>query len=101
MAEMKYYIQLFIVLLLSTIAIRNILSRKKNQKHLTPPSPLALPIIGHLHRLYKLPAHQNFHKLSAQYGPIMKLLIGSVPCIVISSPEITKEFLKTHEVSFS
>jgi cytochrome P450 len=31
----------------------------------------------------------------------MKLFLGYVPCVVISSPEITKEFLKTHETSFS
>ena len=101
MTEMQYYIQLFYVLLLSTIAIRYMLTRKKNKKHLTPPSPLALPIIGHLHLLSKLPAHQNFHKLSMQYGPIMKLSLGSTPSVVISSPEMIKEFLKTHETSFS
>jgi cytochrome P450 len=31
----------------------------------------------------------------------MKLFLGYVPCVVVSSPEITKEFLKTHETSFS
>jgi len=102
MAEMQYYIQLFFVLVISTIAIQTLLTRKKNKKHLTPPSPLALPIFGHFHLMSKLlPAHQSFHKLSIQYGPIMKLFLGSVPCIVISSPEIAKEFLKTHETFFS
>ncbi|WJX75092.1 hypothetical protein P8452_58660 [Trifolium repens] len=105
MAEMQYYIQLFLVLLLSTIAIiQVILTRKKNKNknHLTSPrAPLALPIIGHFYLLSKLPVHQNFHNLSIQYGPIMKLFLGYVPCVVVSSPEITKEFLKTHETSFS
>ncbi|KEH19805.1 putative 3,9-dihydroxypterocarpan 6A-monooxygenase [Medicago truncatula] len=31
----------------------------------------------------------------------MQLFLGSVPCIVTSSPKIAKEFLKTHETSFS
>jgi len=31
----------------------------------------------------------------------MQLFLGSIPCIVTSSPEIAKEFLKHHETSFS
>ncbi|BBH07409.1 hypothetical protein Prudu_019339 [Prunus dulcis] len=51
-----------------------------------PPSPMALPVIGHLHLLAPIP-HQAFHKLSSRY--------------VASSPDMAKEFLKTHEGSFS
>ncbi|XP_047339075.1 cytochrome P450 93A3-like [Impatiens glandulifera] len=64
------------------------------------PGPLALPIIGHLHLLAPLP-HQALHKLSTKYGPIMQLFLGSVPCIVASSSEAAKDFLKTYESSFS
>jgi len=102
MAEMLDYIRLLFVWLLSTIAIRAILTRKKKKNHpSTPPTPPALPIIGHFHLIAKLPPHQSFHKLSIRYGPIMQLFIGSIPCVVISSPDIVKEFLKTHESSFS
>ena len=31
----------------------------------------------------------------------MQIFLGSVPCVVASTAEITKEFLKTHEISFS
>ncbi|KAF3944854.1 hypothetical protein CMV_028715 [Castanea mollissima] len=65
-----------------------------------PPSPLALAIIGHLHLLAPLP-HQALHKLSNCYGPLIHLFLGSVPCVVVSSPEMAKEFLKTHETSFA
>ncbi|PIA53462.1 hypothetical protein AQUCO_00900210v1 [Aquilegia coerulea] len=65
-----------------------------------PPSPLALPIIGHLHLLSPIP-HQAFHKLSTKYGPLIYLLLGSVPCVLASTAETAKEFLKTHELSFS
>ena len=92
-------IQLFIVWLVSTILVRAILNRKRNKAH-RPPSPLALPIIGHLHLLAPIP-HQALHKLSTRYGPIMHLYFGSVPCVIASTPETAKEFLKTHESHFS
>ncbi|CAN6559665.1 unnamed protein product [Malus baccata var. baccata] len=66
---------------------------------LLPPSPLALPIIGHFYLLGPL-LHRSFYKLSLQFGPLFSLRLGSVPCIVVTSPEIAKAFLKTHELSF-
>jgi cytochrome P450 family 93 subfamily A len=66
----------------------------------TVPSPLALPIIGHLHLLGPLP-HQSFHHLSLRFGPIFRLRLGCISCLVASSPQVVKSFLKTHEPSFS
>ncbi|KAK7396278.1 hypothetical protein VNO78_17170 [Psophocarpus tetragonolobus] len=99
MADYQGYIILFITWLVSTIVVRAILSRKQNKTN-RPPSPQALPIIGHLHLLAPIP-HQALHKLSTRYGPIMHLFLGSVPCVIASTPEAAKEFLKTHETSFS
>ncbi|KAL1312353.1 cytochrome P450 93A3-like [Arachis ipaensis] len=98
--DYKDYIQLFMIWLISTIIVRAIFNRKKNKSHNKPPSPLSLPIIGHLHLLAPIP-HQALHKLSIRYGPIMHIKLGSVPCVVASTPESAKEFLKTHESSFS
>ncbi|KAK9923932.1 hypothetical protein M0R45_019879 [Rubus argutus] len=61
---------------------------------------MALPIFGHLHLLAPIP-HQALHKLSNRLGPLIHIFLGSVPCVVVSSPEMAKEFLKTHESSFS
>ena len=58
-----------------------------------------MPIIGHFHLLSPL-IHRSFHELSLSFGPIFSLRLGSVPCIVVTSPELAKEFLKTHELSF-
>ncbi|XP_014495530.1 cytochrome P450 93A3 [Vigna radiata var. radiata] len=91
--------QLSLICLISTIVIAFILWRKQ-KKTLLPPSPMALPIIGHLHLLSTIP-HRDFHKLSIRYGPIMHLFLGSVPCVVASTAEAAKDFLKTHESSFS
>ncbi|XP_047179727.1 cytochrome P450 93A3-like [Vigna umbellata] len=100
MADYQDYILLFITFLVSTFVVRAILSRKQNKTNNRPPSPRALPIIGHLHLLAPIP-HQALHKLSTRYGPIMHLFLGSVPCVVASTPEAAREFLKTHETRFS
>ncbi|KDO40427.1 hypothetical protein CISIN_1g042142mg, partial [Citrus sinensis] len=98
MVDFSGYIVLFLVWLVSTILVRSIFRRSKITSSL-PPSPMALPIIGHLHLLAPIP-HQALHKLSIRYGPLIHLFLGSVPCIVACSPETAKEILKTHETSF-
>ncbi|KAL6145291.1 PREDICTED: cytochrome P450 93A3-like [Fragaria vesca subsp. vesca] len=97
--DFQGYIILFLVWLVSTILVRTILAKFRTNSRL-PPSPMALPIIGHLHLLAPIP-HQALHKLSNRLGPLVHIFLGSVPCVVVSSPEMAKEFLKTHEASFS
>ncbi|XP_077210777.1 3,9-dihydroxypterocarpan 6A-monooxygenase-like [Tasmannia lanceolata] len=99
MATLQDYTLLFLILLISSLLLRTIFSKFRTTRNL-PPSPFALPIIGHLHLLAPIP-HQALHKLSTRYGPLISLRLGSVPCIVSSSPETAKEFLKTHELSFA
>ncbi|KAJ9565318.1 hypothetical protein OSB04_001284 [Centaurea solstitialis] len=98
MADLQSYFILFIIWLISTFFIRFLFKFTRAKPNL-PPTPFALPIIGHLHLLAPIP-HQAFHKLSLKYGPIIRLFLGSVPCIVSCSPETAKEFLKTNENSF-
>lgn len=74
---------------------------KKSHTNLPlPPSPWALPIVGHLHHLGPL-IHHSFHDLSSRYGPLIHLRLGSVPCVVASTPELARDFLKTNELTFS
>ncbi|EYU32401.1 hypothetical protein ABFS82_13G047500 [Erythranthe guttata] len=65
-----------------------------------PPSPPKLPIIGNLHQLGFRP-HKTLHSLSRKHGPLMLLHLGSVPLLVVSSPDLAKEILKTHDPIFS
>ncbi|XP_008242247.1 PREDICTED: flavonoid 3'-monooxygenase-like [Prunus mume] len=65
-----------------------------------PPGPKPWPIIGNLNLLGPLP-HQSLHKLSQTYGPVMQLKFGSYPVVVASSPEMTKQFSKTHDHIFA
>ncbi|CAN1133598.1 3,9-dihydroxypterocarpan 6A-monooxygenase [Linum perenne] len=65
-----------------------------------PPSPRALPIIGHLHLLSSsLP--KSFEALSKTHGPIMKILIGPTPVYVISDAATANQILKTEDINFS
>ncbi|KAF9588420.1 hypothetical protein IFM89_010179 [Coptis chinensis] len=95
-SDLLYFTLCAIILVLSTLAIRAIFWRSQNR---LPPSPIALPILGHLHLLGPIP-HQAFHDLSTKYGPLIYLLLGSVPCVLASTAETAREFLKTHELSF-
>ncbi|CAK8537670.1 unnamed protein product [Lathyrus sativus] len=71
-----------------------------NPKHKKPPGPPALPIIGNLHLLGKLP-HRALQSLSKKYGPIMSMQLGQVPAVVISSSKAAELFLKTHDLVFA
>ncbi|GJR32290.1 cytochrome P450 93A3-like protein [Tanacetum coccineum] len=98
MADVQSYLLIILILLISTLFIRAFLKSTRSKPHL-PPSPFAIPIIGHLHLFAPIP-HQAFHRLSFRYGPVFRLLMGSVPCVVVGSPDAAKEFLKTYENSF-
>ncbi|XP_022766016.1 3,9-dihydroxypterocarpan 6A-monooxygenase-like [Durio zibethinus] len=65
-----------------------------------PPSPLALPIIGHLHLLSSsLP--KSFQNLARRYGPLMRIHIGQSIFVVVSDANVAKEVLKIHDGEFA
>ncbi|CAK9137631.1 unnamed protein product [Ilex paraguariensis] len=73
--------------------------KKAGNRPKLPPSPPRLPVIGNLYQLGKLP-HQSLRQLSQKYGPVMLLQLGNSPTLVISSADMAKEVLKTHDVDF-
>ncbi|KAG2678727.1 hypothetical protein I3760_11G016600 [Carya illinoinensis] len=72
----------------------------KSGKSNLPPSPTKLPIIGNLHQLGTLP-HRSFRSLSKKYGPVMLLHLGHAPSLVVSSADMAREVMKTHDITFS
>ncbi|CAH1436550.1 unnamed protein product [Lactuca virosa] len=93
------YQSFFLVLscLLPLIIYAFIISGRRNSR--LPPGPKGFPIIGNLLEFGDKP-HQSLAILSKRYGPLMSLKLGSNTTIVISSPDITKEFFNTHDVAF-
>uniref|UniRef100_A0A8R7PNI0 Uncharacterized protein n=1 Tax=Triticum urartu TaxID=4572 RepID=A0A8R7PNI0_TRIUA len=62
---------------------------------LLPPSPPALPIIGHLHLVGALP-HVSLRDLARKHGPdVLHLRLGALPTHVVSSPRAAEEVLRT------
>ncbi|KAL1542032.1 unspecific monooxygenase [Salvia divinorum] len=66
----------------------------------SPPSPPSLPLIGNFHQLGKLP-HRSLSKLSKKYGPLMLLRFGPKPVLVVSSADVARQILKTHDLTFA
>ncbi|XP_030469288.2 geraniol 8-hydroxylase-like [Syzygium oleosum] len=81
-------------------ALRFITRKTKPSPSNLPPGPPPLPVIGNLLELGNLP-HQSLAKLARTYGPIIKLQLGAVTTVVISSPTLSKEILQTRDISFA
>ncbi|KAK4789009.1 hypothetical protein SAY86_020328 [Trapa natans] len=65
-----------------------------------PPSLSGLPVIGNLHQL-GTDTHRTLQSLAKRYGPIMRLHMGRVPVVIISSARLAREVMKTHDIVFS
>lgn len=73
---------------------------QKRNSVLHPPGPPGFPIIGHLHLLDPPNLPTQLWNLSKIYGPIMSLKLGFRSAIVVSSPRMAREIMKTHDQNF-
>ncbi|KAG5582920.1 hypothetical protein H5410_053547, partial [Solanum commersonii] len=74
-----------------------------NIKAIMVVSPWKLPFLGSIHRLVLeggLP-HHALTNLGKKYGPLMHLQLGEISMIVISSMDMAREVLKTHDLAFA
>ncbi|GLJ32410.1 hypothetical protein SUGI_0652230 [Cryptomeria japonica] len=70
---------------------------KDNSKPCLPPGPPPLPLVGNLFQLIGGKATEVLLALSQKYGPLMNLRLGMKTVMVVSSPAMAKEVLKTHD----
>ena len=71
----------------------DVLRRKTSR---LPSGPPGWPIVGNLLQLGNAPNQSLFH-LATKYGPLMSLSLGMKTIVVVSSPAMAKEVLKTHD----
>ena len=87
---------LFLFMVLNTVWR----SKTKYSNWKLPPGPSKLPLIGNMHHLGALP-HRSQARFANQYGPLMHIQLGELSCMVVSSPEVAKEVMNTHDIIFA
>ncbi|KAK2440979.1 cytochrome P450 71D11 [Trifolium repens] len=94
---------LFTIFLFMIIAlkIRKYYKKSFSSTKKIPPGPWKLPIIGNILNLVTINPHRKLRDLAKIYGPLMHLQLGEVFFVVVSSPEVAREVLKTHDIIFA
>nr|AAM74366.1 Putative cytochrome P450 [Oryza sativa Japonica Group]AAN04180.2 Putative cytochrome P450 [Oryza sativa Japonica Group] len=87
----------WLVLSLLSIYLLDLLAHSRRR---LPPGPRPLPLIGSLHLLGDQP-HRSLAGLAKTYGPLMSLRLGAVTTVVVSSPDVAREFLQKHDAVFA
>ncbi|XP_065855277.1 3,9-dihydroxypterocarpan 6A-monooxygenase-like [Euphorbia lathyris] len=98
---MSYYPP-FLIWFITALLVHYLIKKwlKPSTELLTPPSPPALPLIGHLHLISSvLPT--SFQRLARRYGPLIEIRLGASKCVVASNAQVAKEIFKTHDLNFS
>ncbi|WOK92491.1 premnaspirodiene oxygenase-like [Canna indica] len=95
-----FYISLFLISFLLLLKFFSP-SQAKKRAAMLPPGPPKLPVIGSLHHLRGSLPHRIFRDLAQTYGPLMHLQLGEISTVVVSSKDVAREMLTTHDKKFS
>ncbi|GFZ18790.1 cytochrome P450, family 81, subfamily D, polypeptide 8 [Actinidia rufa] len=98
MRAMEIYLPYVTVSVFVVFITFKLLSKgNKNRRRNLPPSPPALPVIGHLH-LLKQPLHRTLQNLSQNLGSVFSLRLGSRLVVVVSSSSVAEECFTKNDV---
>jgi 5-O-(4-coumaroyl)-D-quinate 3'-monooxygenase len=61
-----------------------------------PPGPRPRPVVGNLFDVQPVRC-RCYQEWARRYGPIMTVWLGTSPTVVVSTSELAKEVLKTHD----
>ncbi|XP_071720822.1 cytochrome P450 76A1-like [Rutidosis leptorrhynchoides] len=95
---MEIYWTLGLVVPITTL-IFLIINRQKKEVKRQPPAPPGWPVFGNLFNLGSMP-HRTVAGLAHEYGPIVRLKIGSVNTVAILNAKVATEFFKNHDSTF-
>jgi hypothetical protein len=87
--------------ILSLLAITFLRLLKPPSSRRLPPGPRNLPVIGSAHRLVDKLPHRALRDLADVHGPLMSLRVGQIPVVVVTSKEVARQVLKTHDAVFA
>lgn len=102
MSNNQYYAMCLVLWFFLTLVVKSLFKKpltRTNPLHL-PPSPPALPIIGHLHLLGPS-LYKSSHNLSTKYGPLLYLCIGATRCLLVSTSSMATEIFNTNDLAFA
>ncbi|KAL6650129.1 hypothetical protein ACP70R_014353 [Stipagrostis hirtigluma subsp. patula] len=81
------------------VILKRFLRPTTTVRHL--PGPWKLPVIGSMHHLVNVLPHRALRDLAGVHGPLMMLQLGETPLVVVSSREMARQVLKTHDANFA
>ncbi|KAJ8543659.1 hypothetical protein K7X08_025277 [Anisodus acutangulus] len=90
-----------IFLFLSFLFLLRKWKNSNSQTKKLPPGPWKLPFIGSIHHMAGGLPHRVLRDLAKKYGPLMHLQLGEVYAVVVTSSEMAKQVLKTHDLAFA
>ncbi|XP_038719742.1 3,9-dihydroxypterocarpan 6A-monooxygenase-like [Tripterygium wilfordii] len=96
------YLFFFLCLITAVLVhffINSFFRRRNGVEFDEPPSPPALPFIGHLHLMGPV-AIKSFQSLACRYGPLLKIRLGASKFVLASNAAVAKEIFRTHELCF-
>ncbi|KAK4398610.1 cytochrome [Sesamum angolense] len=90
----------FSLLILIFMKLVNRIQSKHSALNL-PPGPRKIPFIGNMHLLVGPLPHHALRGLAMKYGPLMHLQLGEVSTVIVSSPDVAEEVMKTQDTTFA